>query len=136
MADHWTSRYVGLPFVEGTLDCGEFVRLVQREVFRREVPIPSERWYAGKAGQARLQAMAAQIRDKLPAIARRTVLPVNGDLVMMYSGAKVMHAGVYCTVAGEAWVLHMAERMAQSVCINLRELQGLGYKVEGFYTWT
>jgi len=133
---HWSERYVGRPFVEVEFDCGELARMVQREVFGREVAIPSERWYAGKEGAARLRAMAAQVEDGLKCLAQPVADPREGDLVMMYSGSRVMHAGIYCVMVAEAWVLHAAERMGQVVVTRLRDLAGQGYRVEGFYRWT
>lgn len=136
MAEHWSSKYVGRPFVDGEFDCGELARLVQREVFGREVPLPSERWYAGKEGAERLRAMAAQTEKGLADLAQRVELPKEGDLVMMYSGSRVMHAGIYCVLVAEPWVLHAAERLGQVVLTRLRELADKGYRLEGFYRWT
>ncbi len=133
---HWSSAYVGRPFVEGSFDCGELARTVQREVFGREVALPSERWYAGKEGAERLRAMSAQVGDCLANLAEPVGEPREGDLVMMYSGSRVMHAGIYCVLVAEPWVLHAAERMGQVVLTRLRELTGKGYRLEGYYRWT
>lgn len=133
---HWTERYVGRPFVEGSFDCGELARTVQREVFGREVPLPSERWYAGKEGAERLRAMAAQVEGTIASLAQRVPEPREGDLVMMYSGSRVMHAGIYCVLVAEPWVLHAAERMGQVVLTRVRELADKGYKLEGYWRWT
>lgn len=132
---HWSDRYVGRPFVEGVFDCGELARAVQREVFGREVAIPSERWYAGKEGAARLRAMASQVEAGIGALAKPVAEPREGDLVMMYSGSKVMHAGIYCMRVAEPWVLHAAERLGQVVLMRLRDLEERGYRVEGYYRW-
>lgn len=131
---HWTDRFVGPN--DPQTDCGDLVQRVLREQFGREVALPSERWYAGAAGRERLRLMAAQLREAVPALAVPTEQPAEGDLVLMHSGAAVMHAGVYCAIGGEGWVLHAAERLRAVILTRVRELEVKGYRLEGYYRWT
>lgn len=120
---HWSEAYVGLPYIAGTQDCAELVARVQREVFGRAVTVPSER-AAGPFGRS---AQISQGRD----LADRVEQPADGDVVLMMVMG-LWHVGVYF-VLGEPWVLHALRRSRQVVSHRLRELPGLGIRVEGFY---
>lgn len=143
MMSHWSDAYVGRPYVEGEFDCAELARTVNREVFGRAIRLPAERWHAGKAGAARLMAMRAQIEDGKADYGVPTDAPQDGDAVLLYSRARLAHIGLYClipqglpsVVGGAAWVLHAADDARQAVRTRLRELERLGYRLEGYYTW-
>lgn len=132
---HWSCAYVGRPYVDYENDCGEFVRLVMREIFKREVNIPTERWYASEAGRARLRSMAAQVEHALPDVVSPVDQPTEGDCVLMRSGSAVIHIGVYCEIDGEGWVLHAVERARQVILTRVRELEAKRFPLSGFYRW-
>jgi hypothetical protein len=132
---HWSNKYVGKVYVAEEYDCGEMVREVQIQEFHRTVLIPTERSYRGKQGREKLRETARQILLERDRVAVRTETPVDGDAVLMFSGSKAMHVGVYCLINGEAWVLHCAERVAQVIRTRVRELDPRGFRLEGYYKW-
>lgn len=136
MGLHWSSAYIGRPYIEGEFDCGELARVVQREVYRREINVPTERGYLSEAHPvARFRAMARQIEAAAPACAEPTTLPKDGDAVLLKSRGYLQHIGVYCFVDGEPCVLHASDASMQVVRTRLRELEIRGLKCEGFYRW-
>jgi phosphatidylserine/phosphatidylglycerophosphate/cardiolipin synthase-like enzyme len=132
---HWSQRYVGRPYIEGEFDCGELARTVQREVFGREIALPTERGYMGKKGAEKFRAMAAQIDTEKTRIAERTEAPQEGDAVLLVARGYLQHVGVYCLI-GEPWVLHAADTARQVLLARVRELAAKGLRVEGYYRWT
>lgn len=133
---HWSQRYVGRAYVEGKFDCADMARLVQLEVFKREVNIPGSRDYADKQGIARVRAQHSQIQRGLPSCATRTDSPQDGDGVLLAGRGYVNHVGVYCVINGEAYVLHAARGYRQAVLSKVRDLPFVhGLKVEGYYRW-
>lgn len=124
---HWSERYLGLPYVEGANDCGEFAARVQREVFGRAVRLPTER-AAGRRGQSR------QIESLLDTYGVRTETPADGDAVLMKSGS-LWHIGVYCGIQGAPWVLHAMKNAGQVCRHRVRDLAKQGLALEGYYRW-
>jgi hypothetical protein len=133
---HWAERYTSRVYAykEGEFDCADFVRLVMSEVFRREIRLPG-REYLGQRGEAKHDAMAAQIRHDKSDYALATHKPREGDGVLMICRGKPSHIGIYCVINGEAWVLHNAANARQSVLHRIRELDRQGMSVEGYYRW-
>lgn len=136
MSAHWSDRYVGLPYVEGKFDCGALAELVQREVFGREIHLPSERRYAGKRDVEKFQAMAGQIEAERANFAERTETPKDGDAVLLIARGYPMHIGVYCVLQGEPWVMHAVDSCGAVVRCRIRDLVMRALKIEGFYRWT
>lgn len=125
---HWAQSYVGQPYVEGAHDCAAFAARVQREIFRREIRLPTERG-------AGLRAQSRQIDDLAGVYAERVERPAEGDGVLMRCRGTLSHVGVYCEIGGTAYVLH-AMKNAGQVCLHrLRDLANQGLAVEGFYRW-
>lgn len=131
---HWSDRYVGRPYGEG-FDCAELARLVNREVFGRDILLPASRWHAGLTGAARLRAMRRQIAACTDDCARRTEAPAEGDGVLILARGRPTHIGLYCLIAGVPWVLHAAQGPGQVVRTRLRDMARLGWPVEGYYQW-
>ncbi len=128
MAAHWSERYVGQPYVPGENDCAELAARVQREVFGREIRLPSER----ACGLRGLSAQIGAARDDYGA---PTDAPEDGDAVLMTGRGRLSHVGVYCLIEDVPWVLHAMKRAGQVVRHRLRELPAQGLTVEGFYKW-
>jgi len=120
-------HYTGIPYCEHTFDCADLVVLVQRELFGREVNLPSAR-PRGLRGVIQVGEISRQL-------AHRTDTPSDGDLVLMIEQARPVHVGVWFWLAHEAWVLHANERNGCSVLHRMRDLSGFGLRVEGVYTW-
>lgn len=134
---HWAEGYTSTryAYVECEFDCADLIRLVQSEVFSREIELPGSRDYAGKRGHAKQDAMVAQIGAVKDDYARRTEAPEEGDGVLLIARGKPSHIGVYCVINGEAWVLHNSSSGKRPVLQRLRELDRYGLAVEGFYRW-
>ncbi len=136
MAAHWSASYVGREYVPGVFDCGELARLVNREVFGREIRLPAERDYV-QAGSPRekFAAMAAQIQRLKDDIARRVDAPEEGDAVLLFARGYRQHVGVACLIAGERWVLHCSDGSGRVQLQRERDLAVRGLMVEGYYKW-
>ena len=138
---HWSDRYIGRAYVEGEFDCGDLAALVRREVFGRELRLPSDH------GEGPLGRTAA-IQRHIAAYVMPTDRPQDGDGVLLIVRGRVQHIGLYCQIGTTAWVLHNqaprkedGDAKAPSQCgggvilTRLRELARWGYEVEGFYRW-
>lgn len=125
-SEHWTDRWVGVPYVAGARDCAWFAVTVQQEEFRRDPTLPTRhRWRAaGRAGTD----LAADYGERIDR-------PDDGDAVVMRDGAQGWHVGVLAWIRGEAWVLHSTAPVGCSHLTRLRWLGREGLTVEGFYRW-
>lgn len=134
---HWSDRYVGLPYVPGEFECGDFAVRVQHEIFQREIRLPTGR-LPGAMGRAR---QLAEHRDEF---SRRIdeAAAEEGDAVLINTRGLDQHIGVLCFIGGEWWVMHnlsvgknQMNYCGQVVRHRLREMVRRGYKIEGFYRW-
>ena len=119
--------YQGIRYCEATLDCADFVALVQRELFGRQVTLPNGR-PRGARGQLALGELSKPYGT-------RTETPKDGDLVLMKERGVLGHVGVYFWLAHEAWCLHSCERIGESVLHRIRDLPDMGAPVEAIYSW-
>ena len=121
-------RYASLEYDEATFDCADFVALVERELFGRDVRIPNGR-PRGIKGQAALASLAAPY-------AVPTDTPKDGDLVLMFDGPQKVpgHCGVWVFVDHRPQVLHINEKVGRAVCHPLDALPG-GLRLERVYAW-
>jgi hypothetical protein len=120
-------RYTEIPYCEDTFDCADFVQMVQRELFGRDVQLPNGR-PRGVRGQLALGELSK-------AYGTRTDTPVDGDLVLMLEGGRAGHVGIYFHLAHEGWVLHSCQKIGQSILHRVRDLPGFGCPIEGYYAW-
>ncbi|AHB05621.1 hypothetical protein U875_09700 [Pandoraea pnomenusa 3kgm] len=125
---HWSDAYMFRPYIVNQFDCGDLARLVLKEVFHRDVGIP----HARGTGPFADSALVAKCCDE---IGVRTVEPADGDAVVMIARGRLAHVGVYYTLDGVAWVLHNSREARQVVRHRVRELDGNGFKLDGFYKW-
>ena len=123
---HWSVQYVGTPYSEN--DCAELAVRVMHEQFNKQINLPTTRG-------AGLRGISNQINHLQSDFANETQKPNEGDAVLMHSRGRLNHIGIYCVVNGEAGVLHAMRNAGQTCLHKLRDLQNLGLKVEGFYTW-
>lgn len=125
---HWSERYVGLPYRDGTQDCAAFTVRVQREQFARDILLP-----VGRPGGHRERSQ--MILDLRGDYAARTEAPVEGDAVLMQGRGRLSHIGTLVLIAGTSYVLH-AMKDAGQVCLHrVRDLAAYGLVVEGYYRW-
>ena len=117
-------RFVGIPYCETTMDCADFCVLVQRELFGREVVLPSSR-PRGDRGQIALGELSKPYGV-------RTDTPQDGDLVVMMQAGRPSHVGVYFFLAHEPRVLHVR---AQGGFSELTPMRMLATPVDGVYRW-
>lgn len=133
---HWTDPYVGRRYVEGAFDCGELARVVQREVFDREIRLPAARDYDFAGGPLeKFRLMAGQIERCKDDVAERVDVPQEGDGVLLVTRGYRQHIGLHCAIGGERWVLHASDGTGQVVLQRERDLPLRGAAVEGYYRW-
>ena len=127
---HWAAGYVGRPYVEGEFDCAHLVVEVMREQFGRDIALPTH-----AVGVRARDAQIAALRGELAA---PTEEPREGDGVLMcMAGRRGVghHIGVWCSVSGQAHVLHCLKRIG--TCLHpLRALPVHGLELRGVYRWT
>lgn len=125
------SAYVGLDYVPGQFDCADLAVLVQREVFGRDVSLPSHP--QGTAGQ---RAAVLRHRD---ALATRVAVPFTGAAVLFYAvnqkGDHVYHLGTAVLHRGEVKVLHNSYETGGVRLDKLQDLLSWGMRLEGYYAW-
>lgn len=127
MTEHWTTRFIGLPYAIGgqgpeAYNCLGFVRHVEHVQFGRELPpLPSAEG---------LLAIARAMRDhtastgwaKVAVFDRRGTAqvlidrPRSGDIVMMAHLSHPTHVGIWVDDVERGAVLHLAEGAAGSAC--------------------
>ncbi len=125
---HWAEVYVGMPYEAPENDCAGFVVRVMREVFGREIGLPTAR-------EASLRGQSRQILAYRDVVAEPTENPREGDAVLMYGRGRLCHIGVFCRIAGRPMVLHAMRSARQVTLHRIRDLEALGLKLEGFYRW-
>jgi hypothetical protein len=121
---HWSQRYVGMAYAQA--DCAALFERVQREVFGRDVRLPSER-ASGIRGLSR-QIDAHRFEYAVP-----TAAPNDGDGVLMIGRGQLNHIGVYCLIDDHAYVLHAMRSAGYTVRHAVRELIHAGLRIEGYY---
>ena len=151
-AAHWAEAYVGRPYVEGEHDCADFAVSVLRERFGREIALPAhvapdargsktgarERAPEARGSKTGTRAWDRQIAALKGVYAVRTTAPREGDGVLMTAAARRRslghHIGIWCAVAGEAYVLHCLKGTG-SILHPLRDLGRRALVLEGVYRW-
>lgn len=116
------------PYVVNQFDCGDLARLVLLEVFARNVAIPAARGAGPFADSALVERCCDEIGE-------RTDFPSDGDAVVMIARGRLAHVGVFYVQNGVQWVLHNSREARQVVRHRVRELEGAGFKLDGFYKW-
>lgn len=123
---HWSDKYVGIPYQKGETDCAAIAVRVQSEVFNKVVNVPSERW-------ARIHR-ADQIQDLKDDFAIRTNDPKDGDGVLLICRGTPSHIGLVCEINNQRWILHSVKMMG---VVRHKEIDLWRYNltVEGYYKW-
>lgn len=121
-------RYNCMYYDTDSFDCADLVILVQKELFQREVHLPTTR-ARGRFGER-------QIQRQIHGYVEPTEHPKDGDLVLMKDiGSKFYgHVGVYLMLAGEPSVLHTTATLGTATH-PIRFLSQFGVGLKGFYTW-
>lgn len=111
-------------------DCADLAIDVARELFGREIDLPTLRPRPqGTRGQA------AALRVAMGELARPVDTPIDGDLVLMrLKGTEIAgHIGTYLHVAHEPHVLHTSLAMGFAALHKIRDLARYGLQLEGYY---
>ena len=125
-------RFVGRPHCADQYDCADLAVEVAREVFARDVALPTARPRPqGQRGQA------VAIRAMADELAFEVTEPVDGDLVLMQSAGQELpgHIGTYFFVNHQAHVLHTSVALGYASLHKLRALPAFNLRVVGFYRW-
>ena len=122
---HWAARYIGRPWVAGVSDCWHFARTVWAEVFGLKVPAVAVDARSALAGRRAL-------RDASRAGWTRIEVPLEGDAVLMSTGARPCHVGVWAAPDGTPGVLHSVEG-AGVIWTPAAWIGTLGYQIMGFW---
>lgn len=125
---HWTDDYVGLKYIEGSQDCADLVMRVNREVFARDVPIPSIR-------ETNIFKQTVQINDELKDRFEKIddIDARDGDVILMICRGRLSHTGVYARIKNVDYVLHNLKSHGGVILQRLDTLRNAGLKLEGFY---
>lgn len=126
--------YVGLPYVDGEFDCAHLYLKVQREVFGRELVLPTHHEMHRKGHMSQ----GAQIRAARDELAVQIKEPTHGCAVLMVGPSEVgelWHIGTVLDHNGHWWVLHNSRPMGGVALNNLRDFAWRGQRIEGFYEW-
>lgn len=127
---HWSSKYIGRPYVHGDSDCARLLSDVRVEVFGLPVPSIVD---LGREKTALLRAN--QIDQLVHEFGEQTQSPKDGDAVLMICAGRPSHVGVYCVINYEPCVLHAMQSAGMVVLHKIRDLDKYFLKVEGYYSW-
>lgn len=125
---HWTDTYVGMEYIPREQDCAQLVQLVNREVFDRELPIPSER-------ETHFIRQTLQINQAIEKLVEEIDLTQakDGDVVLMISRGRLSHTGVFARIHGTDYVLHNLKSHGCVLLHKISALEKFGLKFEGVY---
>ena len=133
---HWSEKYVGKKYVDGQFDCAELVRLVQKEIFGREVKLPTFRNHLEATGPiSKFRLMAEQVAMCKDDVAVKTKWPQEGDGVLLITRGYLQHIGVYSRINERAWILHASDGSGQVMFQRAKDLVLRGLIIEGYYKW-
>ncbi len=118
----WAQAYVGLPYIQGTGECGHRAALVWRQEFGIHVDTPPAH---GDMGLAQRHIRAELASGKWTPVRR----PAEGDAVIMWKGDRVCHIGVW---VAPGHVLHCT-RAQGMVLTPEADLEGQGFRVFGYF---
>jgi hypothetical protein len=131
---HWSDKYVGIKVIDG-FDCASLAEKVQREVFGKELSLPTDKAKETEGTLEKFRQRTRQIMEGKAAFAERTNFPKDGDAVLIQTRGYRQHIGTLCFIANDVWVLHTDERAKQVVRARAREMAIRGYIIEGYYKW-
>jgi len=124
-ARHWAAGYIGRPWVAGRSDCWNFARTVWAEIFGLDVP-------AVQVDVTSALAARRALRDGGRTGWTRVGRAEEGDAVLMSTGARPCHVGVFAAPDGCDGIVHSVEG-AGVIWTPLNRIGALGYQVAGFW---
>lgn len=123
---HWSQNYIGLPYTQA--DCAALCVIVQKQVFNRDIGLPTAR-------DSGLKKLSQQITSQQASYATKIDVPEEGDAVLMVGRGRLNHIGTVCFIKGQLWVLHAMKKANQTVLHTIPALENMGLQVEGYYQW-
>jgi hypothetical protein len=130
MHAHWSDAYLGRPYGSGDDGCAALCEAAQRDVFSREIEIPTEARARAASGE-----VGAVLRRHIQYYVHRTDAPRDGDLVVMSCGGRRQHVGLYCELASGPHVLHALRNVGQAVRHPILTIHAHGIAIRRYYTW-
>lgn len=127
---HWSTKYVGQPYVYGEADCGHLVMKVSREEFGAQIPSDDDLIRV----QSNLK-LISQLQQTVSNLLCKVNSPCDGDIVLMLCRGRPSHVGVYCDIDGIPFVLHATKSAGQVVLHRIDYLPLAFLSVEGYYRW-
>lgn len=125
---HWSDKYVGQPYIPETGDCAALAERVQREVFGKQIGLPTSH-------ATTLRDMTAQILELQDSYAEKIDTPFDGCPALFIGRGRLCHIGVMCWLANEWYALHANQSFGFVTREPLRTLTQIHFKLEGFYKW-
>lgn len=124
----WTDGYIGLQYVEDVFDCVHLVERVVKEVFHKDIQLPSER---SSTPFGRSHQVDTHKDDLVVLVDEKDA--VDGDLIIMKCNRRLNHCGVFFKDKGMKCVLHNLKNAGGVTAHKLRDLSRINIEVEGFY---
>ena len=126
---HWSTRWLGLPYVRRRYECGEFVVDVQIREFGRALALP--RAHSVRERDRLVLALQGELAVATPA-------PAEGDGVLMRARGRRSgvghHLGVWCAPPGGPHVLHLTPGLGS--CLHaIASLLERDLELVGVYRW-
>ncbi len=125
-------EYVGREYRVGVYDCAHLAADVQRDVFGKEINLPSVH-PGGAAGQRRaINTMREELASEIS-------VPINGCAVLLAGqsedGHEVLHIGTVALRNGVPWVLHNSAHFGSAQFKSLPDLKRMGLSLKGWFQW-
>jgi len=122
---HWAAQYIGEPGVAGEHDCWAFFRRVQRDIFKRDVPV------IDVDACSRFACVRAFVNHDERANWNLITAPEEGCAVLLSQSKHPSHVGVWADVDGGG-VLHCVEGSGV-IFQNPSSLKTSGWSTLEFY---
>lgn len=125
MQKHWTSKYIGKPYIKGKQDCWTVFCDIQQNVFYEDIkPIDF-----GQISEfsARKEFLKHPLRQRF----KRLKMPIDGCAVFLSKGQYTSHIGVYIA-SGEGKVIHAIEHSG-TIIQTISGLEIHNWHIVGYY---
>jgi len=125
---HWSTKYIGQPYIPGVADCMVLAERVANEVLgiRPDIPVVHETSLRGQAEQL------SRLKDSF---AVRVDAPIDAQPVLFVARGRLYHCGVAALIGEATWILHADSLAGMVVCQRLRDMTRWAYVFEGWYRW-
>jgi len=122
---HWSHKYIGYSYNQ--YNCAQLCKEVLAEEFGFDLVLPS---YSDN-----LKDQSEKIESNKNKYLTETLIPSEGDCVLMDAKYESCHLGVFVHIDGVDYVLHSMKAFG-SVCLHkVRDIDKLGLKIRGYYRW-